>query len=167
MASIIQRPNTAILYGQFYNSAHVPPTKRISLCTTDMAAAKIRLEECMNDWRNGSLNPWTDSFTRYPWRSTKDKTVRPLVSSYRVGHIYVLKCQQYIKIGFSTQYKQRLKDHRASVPFKLELLYVVDGTAFQERLIHKRLCAYAVRKEWFEVDYIVAKEHIDYVLNYA
>jgi prophage antirepressor-like protein len=55
-----------------------------------------------------------------------------------------------VKIGTSTNVQKRLKHLQISCPFKLDLLYVVDGGYRLEARLHSEFDEYRIRGEWFK-----------------
>jgi hypothetical protein len=66
-----------------------------------------------------------------------------------MSHIYFLRMNDRIKVGFSTDVKGRLNYWRTTLPYEVELLGAIDGTRKLESEIHGRLAEYGVKKEWF------------------
>lgn len=70
------------------------------------------------------------------------------------AEIYLIKCEQYHKIGFSTNSWQRFNDlNGTGMPFKLELVYYgfMDDARKLEKDMHKKFVDKRVKGEWFEL----------------
>lgn len=67
------------------------------------------------------------------------------------GYVYFLQGGPIglIKIGNSSNPWDRVLEHQASSPVKLDLLAMVRGGRGLERFIHEALAAHRVRGEWF------------------
>ena len=76
--------------------------------------------------------------------------------------IYIIQCNEYIKIGISEKPKQRLKALQTSTPYELVLVgtYDLKRPRTTEKLIHALLDDYHVRGEWFNCSIIIAKSKI-------
>lgn len=69
----------------------------------------------------------------------------------RPGYIYVIRCQQYFKIGQTEKPKDRLSSVQINNPFPVKLvltLWTEDMDATEDQL-HSRFSAYHERGEWF------------------
>lgn len=77
------------------------------------------------------------------------------------GYVYLLKCADRYKIGYSQDVTRRIMQLDTR-PFKLELLYkFYDNKAyFIEQELHRRLSDYRVKDEWydFQKDYEMPDE---------
>ena len=72
-----------------------------------------------------------------------------------IGSIYVISDANYIKIGFSTNYKVRITDLQGGNPNLLELVNLIDNkTQDKEKELHKQLqknhSDLYVRGEWYD-----------------
>jgi hypothetical protein len=65
-------------------------------------------------------------------------------------YIYVLKCQDAVKVGYTTNLEQRIKSHQTSNPFA-EFVCSYNGSIEDEKYIHKKLSKHLKEgcKEWF------------------
>jgi len=54
-----------------------------------------------------------------------------------------------IKIGFTTDLKDRFKDLQTACPFRLSIIYARKGTIKDEKLLHEKFSKYNLRNEWF------------------
>lgn len=55
-----------------------------------------------------------------------------------------------IKIGFSNDVKNRLKQLQTSCPFELKVLLLIEGDEAKEKELHIKFKKYRVNGEWFE-----------------
>ncbi|GAG91470.1 unnamed protein product, partial [marine sediment metagenome] len=63
---------------------------------------------------------------------------------------YLIKCNEYYKIGQSHNPERRLQDLRAASPHKLHLIGYINSNI--EGRLHKKFCGKRVRGEWFILD---------------
>lgn len=65
-------------------------------------------------------------------------------------YIYVLKCNDAVKVGYTTDLDKRIKSHQTSNPF-IEFICSYEGSIKDESLIHKKLHNYIKDgcREWF------------------
>lgn len=65
-------------------------------------------------------------------------------------HIYVLKCQDAVKIGYSSDVDKRIKAHQTSNPF-IEFVIKYEAPKWSEKFIHKKLNSHLKSgcTEWF------------------
>ena len=79
-----------------------------------------------------------------------------------MSRIYIIKCNEYIKVGISNDPKRRLKDLQTSNPYKLKLLsvYQPKQPVIAERVIHALLDKYHERGEWFNCSFDIADKVI-------
>lgn len=66
--------------------------------------------------------------------------------------VYFLRCEQYVKIGSGSDVQRRVSDHQISVPFKLEVLAVIEGGVELEKELHRQFAHHWERGEWFRLD---------------
>lgn len=68
-------------------------------------------------------------------------------------YLYLIKCQQFYKIGVANDVQSRLAQLSTGNPFKLEVLavYGFANAEFVERAIHQRFANERKRGEWFEI----------------
>lgn len=67
-----------------------------------------------------------------------------------------IKGQPYVKIGWTTNMKARLKDFRISSPFALEEIGQFPGCNKVEKMCHRAISLHSVRGEWFKRDAAVS-----------
>ena len=73
------------------------------------------------------------------------------------GHVYFLRANNTVKIGFSTNLSERLRNIRTGCPEKVRLVKVVAGTMKTERMYHDRYAEYRLDGEWFDLRGRLAK----------
>jgi len=54
-----------------------------------------------------------------------------------------------MKVGFATDWRQRISNLQTALPFNLEILGVYPGTRDDEKRVHRLLKADHVKREWF------------------
>ena len=74
----------------------------------------------------------------------------------RRGHVYFLRCGDWLKIGFSTKPAARLATLMQGQPHKLNAIVVVPGTQADERRVLAALRRSRMRGEWFSYSAEVA-----------
>jgi hypothetical protein len=67
-------------------------------------------------------------------------------------YVYFLRSRGLIKIGFSTNPKQRIKSIQAGWPHKVYVIKVVQGTRQYEASLHARFAGLHAKGEWFRAD---------------
>ncbi|MGN6769773.1 MAG: GIY-YIG nuclease family protein [Rhizobiaceae bacterium] len=67
------------------------------------------------------------------------------------GYVYFLRAGDEVKIGFSTNLRQRLEKLRNGNAFPVFVCRYVEGTMATERQFHKRFAEYRLRGEWFDL----------------
>lgn len=80
-------------------------------------------------------------------RARKERNERRQVE----GFIYFVRCERYIKIGFSDKPQARVKSFETSNPFPCEFLGSVPGGMMDERALHERFRQWHHRGEWFYI----------------
>ena len=67
--------------------------------------------------------------------------------------LYLIKCQQFVKIGVANHVESRLAQLSTGNPFPLEVLavYGFDDAEIAERAIHQRFANSRKRGEWFDL----------------
>ena len=67
------------------------------------------------------------------------------------GVVYFLYCAGYIKIGYTTDIKQRLADFHTHSPLPPTLLLTIRGWPEDEERYHQEFAEDRVRREWFHL----------------
>lgn len=65
--------------------------------------------------------------------------------------IYFLKCNSYVKIGFTTNIKKRVSALDTAIPYNIQLLFWVDGNIEFEKTVHDIFSEWNHKKEWFKI----------------
>lgn len=73
------------------------------------------------------------------------------------GTVYVVKSGKFVKIGFSTNMKERLRDLQKGSATKLRVLASFPGTYSSERALHKRFRDHKSHAEWFRIEGALAE----------
>lgn len=70
---------------------------------------------------------------------------------YRPCFVYVIRCEQFVKIGKTTQKENRLATMQTANPFELVTVAIIDPDDGDEleKALHKRFARYRHRGEWF------------------
>jgi hypothetical protein len=70
------------------------------------------------------------------------------------GYIYLLKCGELYKIGFSLKPRKRLKQFRTGSPHPIELVHTLRTPHFKmlEQILHRRFAQKRQTGEWFKLD---------------
>lgn len=71
----------------------------------------------------------------------------------RKGFVYLIRCNDYFKIGVSSDPCKRLCALQTSSPYKLELIryYKHDDIYEEEKFWHLELNSHRIRNEWFKL----------------
>lgn len=69
-------------------------------------------------------------------------------------YLYLIKCQQFYKIGIANDVQSRLAQLSTGNPHELKVLafYGYENAELVERVIHQKFANKRVRGEWFELD---------------
>lgn len=69
-------------------------------------------------------------------------------------YIYIIRCQQFYKIGIANDVKSRLAQLSTGNPFPLEVLavYGFENAESVERALHQRFANTRARGEWFDLN---------------
>lgn len=70
-------------------------------------------------------------------------------------YLYLIKCQQFYKIGIAVDVENRLAQLATGNPFPLEveIVYEFDNAEYVERALHQRYQDARQRGEWFSLSY--------------
>ena len=70
-----------------------------------------------------------------------------------MGVVYFIKCDDYVKIGYTDDVERRMNEIRTHVPTELVLLTTLKNATRQtEREMHVRFAHLRHRGEWFLID---------------
>src|SRR5258706_1201450 len=74
-------------------------------------------------------------------------------------YLYIIKCQDFHKIGIANDVEARLAQLSTGNPYPLEVvvIYAFDNAEIVERSIHQRYKEIRQRGEWFNLDYEALK----------
>lgn len=72
---------------------------------------------------------------------------------YRIGSVYFVRCQNYLKIGWSDDVEKRVETLQTASPFSLFLVATIPNkTKLFERTLHKQFAHLHWRGDWFRFD---------------
>lgn len=75
----------------------------------------------------------------------------------KLGFIYFIKAGGMIKIGYTKNLKERMTTIQVSMPIKIELIGVMEGTQSFERELHHLFREHKERGEWFRDEGRIAR----------
>lgn len=78
----------------------------------------------------------------------REKVGPPRVRA-RKGQIYFARCGDLVKIGYTTNFSQRLETLQVQCPQKIEALLVIAGSLAEEKALHRQFAACRTTGEWF------------------
>lgn len=102
-------------------------------------------------WGNsGTLGIW-DGFSSWNRLTDDQKQRRRKQRKVALGQVYFIQqgSDGPIKIGFTTNIEQRLKNLQTGSPFPLALLVCVPGSEANEATLHRALKNHHLQLEWF------------------
>lgn len=67
------------------------------------------------------------------------------------GHVYVIECGGYYKIGFSRNPANRARQLQAGCPFRLHLVGCVSAPMTAETQLHNTYADKRIHGEWFQL----------------
>lgn len=88
-------------------------------------------------------------------RNENEKQKRVAKSSrftqYSYGFVYLIKLNEYIKIGISVDPQKRLSSLDGATPYSMEIIHTIETDNMQrlEQELHSRFVAKHHKKEWF------------------
>jgi hypothetical protein len=86
-----------------------------------------------------------------------DGYVRPLWPAEVIRHhrVYFIRAGKDgpVKVGFSTDFQQRLRELQTASPHELKLEAAVMGTPAVEAWLHRERRRWHLRGEWFDLDH--------------
>lgn len=78
--------------------------------------------------------------------------------SNQMGEVYAIKCEKFVKIGWSMTVRRRLNQISANNPHEVTLLGAAPGTQGNERFIQMMLWTpYRQKGEWFRYEGLVVE----------
>lgn len=66
------------------------------------------------------------------------------------GHVYIIRCGDRVKIGFTMKIRDRMRVLRTACPYPIEEVAVFSGNRNIERFLHAALGEWRRHGEWFE-----------------
>ena len=73
----------------------------------------------------------------------------------RTGTLYCIQCQQFIKIGISADFDNRLKTLQSATPFPISVVALrtvpLAGLEYAESYLHQHFADQQVQGEWFKI----------------
>lgn len=90
---------------------------------------------------------------RFNWSTSRERlpVLIPNVPD-RAGVVYFVLCRGALKVGYTTDLKQRIKTLQDANPDRLQVLGAIPGTRAVETLIQERFGACWIHGEWFRAD---------------
>lgn len=64
-------------------------------------------------------------------------------------HVYIVRQGDYVKIGWSAKWRNRVSILQTANPHPIEVLAVYRGGPKYEKTLHEKFAAYRMRAEWF------------------
>ncbi|MCC6775605.1 MAG: GIY-YIG nuclease family protein [Hyphomicrobiales bacterium] len=74
---------------------------------------------------------------------------RRLARAKRTPLVYFMTCQEFVKLGWTTDPYQRLMGSQVGNPHLIELPAMMRGGEREERILHREFKQYHHRAEWF------------------
>ena len=65
------------------------------------------------------------------------------------GKVYFIKCENAVKIGYTTDVERRLIQLQTSSPSEMVLLYAFEAEPECEKRLHRKFRKHSIRNEWF------------------
>lgn len=79
--------------------------------------------------------------------------------------VYIFDFGDKLKIGYSTNTKQRLGTIESASGAKVKRIYTIDGSRQTEQAAHYYLREYLIRGEYFNCDFETAKQALDGIIS--
>ena len=81
--------------------------------------------------------------------------------------VYFIKDREFVKIGYTTDFKKRFSQLQTSTPHNLTVLAIIKGDYETEKFIHNKFSDYHHRGEWFYInsdieDFIKSKDDVSW-----
>lgn len=64
--------------------------------------------------------------------------------------IYFVRCNQFVKIGYSSEPKERVWTLQTATPYKINILFFMPGDRWLEKDLHNRFGEYQHKGEWYK-----------------
>jgi hypothetical protein len=91
--------------------------------------------------------------------------IAPIAGNRKVSDtVYLIKCEQFFKVGVTWDLRTRLSEMQTGNPFKLQLVdYFQSSNAFKdEKSLHLYLRKYHHHGEWFQLPMRLIKSRADW-----
>lgn len=72
------------------------------------------------------------------------------ISQEFTGKVYLIRCHERVKIGFTTHWERRFRVLRTACPYPVKVLAVFAGNRTFEQFLHVGFAPYRANGEWFE-----------------
>lgn len=96
-----------------------------------------------------------------PWKPTPTRPVseRPVKKRAKApnGYVYFFRAGNVVKIGFSTNVRERSHSLQTGCSERAFMVKVLPGTPAREREFHRRFAEYRTNGEWFDLRGRLAK----------
>lgn len=79
--------------------------------------------------------------------------------------IYAIKAGGYTKIGTTKDFDKRLRSIQNGCPFKIEVLFLMEGSFEQESKVHRQLKLYNTYGEWYQLPVDVDMELLELLMD--
>lgn len=110
-----------------------------SIPQSDLSAWKIDIEYKRNK---------KDTSLKYEFYKKKAVLSDDTGLIYLIGNLE----SKYVKIGFSKNPKERIKELQTGCPFKLSVIATFQGNLFTEKALHLKYNKYNSYGEWFKIE---------------
>lgn len=83
------------------------------------------------------------------------KYARPVPEEFAglmADRVYLIRCQDFVKIGFSNGTRTRLSTLQMGNPHELKIIAVLPGGEEMEKDLHRRFAEHRHRGEWFRIE---------------
>ena len=111
----------------------------------------------------GGQRPWsqigrryngdpTYSSIAYPRQHPNERSFPDDEDELPAGYVYVLRCGDHVKIGYSTNMMARLRQFQTHAPDYVHLIVMMRGDRRYEKELHRRFSDHRVRGEWFTLE---------------
>lgn len=91
------------------------------------------------------------------------KSARQLVEEFTFGYVYLFKCNEFYKIGMTSDVWKRYQAVQNGIPYEVDIVefFGCSNPNREEKSLHKRFKAKRHRGEWFKLeedDIVIFKE---------
>lgn len=67
------------------------------------------------------------------------------------GFVYLIKCGDYFKVGYTKDPKQRASGLHTGMPHPMDFMVCIPGNRSIEKALHRKFAKNATHREWFRV----------------